>query len=348
MKDDPFRIDAKQALIERAIEIIRAEFEHGLHECCQPSSLDRHYQEFQFERDPIMFPLIEGMRDKKLERAFVSFYDIYHTIVTRSRFWLTSALVKIILDQGQRFGRPVSHLFTRKSLAKSGLDLNRTIADMGDEVTEHLIGGTGSRQWKVNLDKSAFDEIEKLGTHYRMIYDTAGRYSPDGNTRQGLFDDQSDQDQKECDTIVSLLGHGVGPSTTPRVVHGVPIECDLLVISPHRSSDRQSVVAIRFVNPKTFKSRADVIDARLNLLQLRAFLAQQKPERPFDSIQTWVCEIVDRNIERSYPFFSERTYRSATQFWDEFIGVPFHLAREAIERIGQELLAQSLRERLPH
>jgi hypothetical protein len=41
------------------------------------------------------------------------------------------------------------------------------------------------------------------------------------------------------------------------------------------------------------------------------------------------------------------TYRNATQFWDGFIKVPFDRVREAIEQIGQQVLAKSLTGLLP-
>ena len=295
-----------------------------------------------------MFPLVGGMDDRALESTFVSFYDIYQTIATRSRFWLTSALVKIILLQADRFGSPVSHLFTRKLLANSGFDLSRTIASMGDEAPEHLIGGTGNKKWRVDLDGTVLDEIKKINTHYRMNYDDAPRYSPVTPCEPLLLHGLTNLDQAEIDGVTNALGRDMGASENPRADDGVSLECDLLIISPHKPSDRLSVVAIRFVNPKTFKTKGDIIEARLNLLQLKAFLAQQKPERFFDSINTWVCEIVDRNIDRGYPFFSSLTYRTPIQFWDEFMRVPFHLVREAIGDIGQGVLSRSLRDRLPH
>lgn len=83
---------------------------------------------------------------------------------------------------------------------------------------------------------------------------------------------------------------------------------------PQNPLDRLSIVATRLVNPKTFKDREKIIGYRTNLLLLKAFLAQQKPERSIDSIQVWVCEIVDRNIGRGYPFFSPLSYRNNTEF----------------------------------
>ena len=347
MKDSALAFKPTQEFIDAAMSIIREEFEQGLSECCQVTSLDRHYENFLLERDPVMFPLIEGMHDTELERCFVSLYDIYHTIATRSRFWLYSALVKIILLQESRFGRPVTHVFTRKSLASHGFDWNQTIASMGDHATEHLIGGTGNKKWMVNLDRTAFDEIGELAKRYQKDFDKADRFHPYARIQADSLNRLVERDEGEMNKVLSSLGRNVGDSKNATVESEVPIECDLLVISPHRTSDRLSIVAVRFVNRKTFKDKGTIINTRLNLLQLKAFIAQQRPERPIESINTWVCEIVDRNIERDYPFFSPVTYRSATQFWDEFIGVPFHLVRETIEDIGQHLLASSLRERLP-
>jgi len=348
MLDIPIVFQADQYYVDQAVEIIRGEFEQGLRDCCQESSLERHYWNFVYESDPIMSPLIEGMKNKKLERTFVSYSRIYHIIATRSRFWLAASLVKIILMQSERFGTPVSHLFTRRSLANHGLDWNLTIANMGDDIKEHLIGGTGNKKWKVDLGLMAYDRIGELGKDYRSRYDDDARYSPVSKCDSGFLDMLAHQDQAEIDTVLSLLGRNVTGSGGSAIKSDVPLECDLLVISPHTASDHLSVVAIRFVNPKTFKDKGRIIEARLNLLQLKAFLAQQKPERSVESINTWLCEIVDRNIDRGYPFFSPLTYRNATQFWDDFIKVPFHRVREAIEKIGQEVLAQSLNDLLPY
>jgi hypothetical protein len=348
MFDMPIAFQVDQDYVDQSVEIIRGEFEQGLRDCCQESSLERHYWNFVSESDPIMSPLIEGMKNKKLERTFVSYSRIYHTIATRSRFWLTASLVKIILMQTERFGTPVSHVFTRKSLANHGLDWNRTIANMGDDIKEHLIGGTGNKKWKVKLGLKADDRIGELGRDYRSRYDDAPQYSPLSKRDSGFLDMLTHQDQAEIDTVLSLLGRDVAGSGGSAIRSPIPLECDLLVVSPHKASDHLSVVAIRFVNPKTFKDKARIIEARLNLLQLKAFLAQQKPERSVESINTWICEIVDRNIDRGYPFFSPLTYRNATQFWDDFIRVPFHRVREAMEEIGQEVLARSLTDLLPY
>lgn len=340
--ESPIGFETDQEYVDRSVEIIRSEFEDGLRVCCHESSIERGYWNFVNESDPIMSPLIEGMQNRRLERTFVSYSRIYDTITTRSRFWLSASLVKIILLQSKRFGTPVSHLFTRKSLAKEGFNWNSTIADMGDASIEHLVGGTGSRKWKVKLGSSANDRIGELGKDYRSQYDDAPRYSPVSEHDPVLLGSLIAQDKSEMDSVVSLLGKDLPGSGSTATEATVPLECDLLIISPHRPSDRYSIVAIRFVNPKTFKAKGEIIESRLNLLQLKAFLAQQKPERPIDSINTWLCEIVDRNIPRGYPFFSPLTYLSATQFWDGFIRVPFRRVRGAIEAIGQEVLARSL------
>jgi hypothetical protein len=347
MLESPVGFQADADYVEQAVDIIREEFQRGLWECCEDSAVERYYSNFVHESDPIMSPLIEGMKDKKLEKTFVSYSRIYDTISTRTRFWLTASLVKIILLQSKRFGTPVSHVFTRKSLANHGMDWNLTIANMGDNIIENLIGGTGNKKWNVNLDLMAYDKIGELAKEYRRRYDDDLRFSPMYEQDLNYWDLMTRRDQAEIEGVLSHLGSGSDSLGVPTVQSGVPLDCDLLIVSPHKTSNNRSVVAIRFVNPKTFKDKADVIEARQNLLCLKAFLAQEKPERPVKSINTWVCEIVDRNIDRGYPFFSPLTYRNATQFWDGFIKVPFHRVREAIEQIGQQVLAKSLTDLLP-
>jgi hypothetical protein len=324
---------------EWAAEIVRQRFMKEIKGYCDESFVSKRYQKFHADHDPILYPMVEGMGDPRLQRAFVSFFAIYQTLATQSRFWLEAAISDILIHQHRRFGRPMTHLFTQNLLIDRGLDLGVGVDSIGEERLEHV---TGKKEWKVGIKTEALATATSLVTAYDEKYDK-GAVDLDQTQLGRLEGELLRLDRDEfCHMRTSIRGREAKPHK---------LHCDLLVVGPDQQDGEVRVRAFRFVNPKTFAKRADRKEERLNLLRLMAYLVQEKVFRDPETIEVQMAEIVPRRTTLKgvygYPYFTAQSYWSADRFWNEYIGVPFRVLEWTINDIGQELLAVRLRDILP-
>jgi hypothetical protein len=320
-----------------AINIVQRRFARGLERFCSPQFVEERHRDFIAERDPILFPLVTGMQDQALQRVYVSFYSIYHTIATQTRFWLESAIADILIHQIRVFGRSVTHLFTQNMLADSGgFDGSKTVANIGDEELEHV---AGKKEWRVDLKEAVISKAAELVSSYDRKYDQ-------GSVKQEAAD-RSRLDPVDRDEMAEIIRSVKGEATASHKLY-----CDLLVVGPDQLDGKVGVRAFRFINPKTFSKRAERKSERENLLRLLGYLVQEKILRTPETIKVQIAEIVPRPSPSSkgilgFPYFTQHSYWVAEQFWSQYIGVPFEVVEWAIRDIGQRVLADRLRDLLP-
>jgi hypothetical protein len=129
----------------------------------------------------------------------------------------------------------------------------------------------------------------------------------------------------------------------------ISVRCNLLIIEPDAPGREPHVWAIRYINPTTFGSAAAVKAERINLLRLRAWLAQEKPFRAPRHIVVAIGDIVPRLDRedaggRIASHFSPLTRWTSDRFW-QFLRVPFAAVTAGIRDAGvgmREQLASGL------
>lgn len=322
-----------------AAEIVRRRFTKELVKYCDESFVSQRYKNFRADHDPILYPLVEGMGDPRLQRAYVSFYAIYQTLATQSRFWLEAAISEILLHQHRKFGRAVTHLFNQNMLSDWGINLGVTVDSLGEEQLEHV---AGKKEWKVGINSQASDTAKDLVNAYDEKYDQ-------GAVKLDL--DQLGRLEAELTRLDLDEVRRMRRSVQGSAAKSFRLYCDLLVVGPDRHTGDVGVRAFRFVNPKTFGKRAERKETRLNLLRLMAYLVQEKIFRDPETIEVQVAEIVPRPRSSKglygFPYFSTHSYWSADRFWNDYIGVPFSVVEWTIRDIGQRVLADRLQGILP-
>lgn len=324
-----------------AIDIVQRIFAKELERYCSPEFVHERYSKFARERDPILYPLVTGMDDKPLEEVYVSFYSIYQTIATQTRFWLEASIAEILLHQVRAFGRSVTHLFTQNMLSDcGGFDRAKTVADIGEYELEHV---AGKKEWLVDLKEVSIETAENLVSKYDRKYDR-GAVRQDETKRPQLERELVGVDREE---MLAMIHSVKGKGTASHKLY-----CDLLVVEPDQLDSQVSVRAFRFVNPKTFGKRSDRKEERLNLLRLLGYLVQEEILRAPETIEIQIAEIVPRPSPSSkgilgFPYFSSSSYWMADRFWGDYVGVPFNVIEWVIRDIGQRVLAERLRGLLP-
>ncbi len=324
-----------------AIDIVQRIFTKELERYCSPQFVHERYSKFVRERDPIRYPLVTGMDDEPLEEVYVSFYSIYQTIATQTRFWLEASIAEILVHQVRVFGRPVTHLFTQNMLSDcGGFNHSKKAADIGEDELEHA---TGKKEWLVDLKEGSIETAKELVSKYDRKYDR-GVVRQDETKRTRLERELVGVDRGEMQAMIQSVR---GDDTASHKLY-----CDLLVVEPDQLDNQVRVRAFRFVNPKTFGKRSDHKEERLNLLRLLGYLVQEKILRTPDTIEVQIAEIVPRPSPSSqgilgFPYFTSSSYWIADRFWGEYVGVPFDVIEWAIRDIGQRVLAERLRGLLP-
>jgi len=320
-----------------AVDIVQRRFTKELERYCSDEFVHERYSKFIRERDPILHPLITGMEDDSLQEVYVSFYSIYQTLATQTRFWLEASIAEILVHQVREFGRSVSHLFTQNMLAEAGGYRDaKTVADIGEYELEHVVG---KKEWLVDIKDEALETAKDLVGKYDRKYDR-GAVKPTEDKRARLERELIDVDKEEKQTVIRSVR---GQETASHKLY-----CDLLVVEPDQLDGQSRVCAFRFVNPKTFEKRAERKEERLNLLRLMAYLVQEKILRTPESIEVQIAEIVPRPSPSSkgilgFPYFTSSSYWTADRFWAQYIDVPFEVIEWAIRDIGQRVLADRLR-----
>ena len=322
-----------------AVDIVRRRFTEDLVRFSSDEFVQERYAEFLKERDPILHPLVMGMHDKALQQAYVSFYSIFQTVATQTRFWLEAAICDILIHQVRTFGRSVTQLFTQNMLAEGGIDRRTTVADIGEAQLEHV---SGKKQWLVNSKEESYRTAEKLVSEYDRKYDR-GAVNLRKDELYRLEPDLIELDHQQ----MGRMKHSVRGTTI--VPH--KLDCDLLVVGQDNKQHDVSVRAFRFVNPKTFTKREKRKEERINQLRLMGYLVQEMIGTAPDAIEVQIAEIVPRqprlNGPLGFPYFTKCSYWLGNRFWTEYIQVPFGVIEWTIEDVGQRILSDQLRKLLP-
>lgn len=248
-----------------AIEIIRKRFAAGLESICTKEFLDERYVEFQRKHDPIYAELLDGMEDEALAKTFVSYWTIGQTIATQSRFWLEAAIAEIIIFQVKRRDRPATHVYSQAMLGQKYFERRVPIAEIGELELERL---TERSPWRTDVQQSALREIDLLvGEQEREPPPLREGMTP----RHWSSESNVMAMSKDRDHLARIAASLKGPPATE-----TPMQCNLLVIEPHKLDGNIHAWGIRFINPKTISQHAARKQERVNLLRLYALLVQEK------------------------------------------------------------------------
>jgi hypothetical protein len=322
-----------------AVKIVQRRFTDDLLRFSSDEFVQERYSKFLHQHDPILYPLVMGMNDPPLQEAYVSFYSIFQTVATQTRFWLEAAISDILIHQVRTFGRSVTQVFTQNMLAEGKFDQRVTVADIGKAQLEHV---SGKKQWLVNSKGASFDTAAELASDYDKKYDRGAV-----NLRKAeLY--QLEPELIELDhEQMRRMRHSVrGTRIVPH-----KLDCDLLVVGHDDRQNDISVRAFRFVNHKTFTKREKRKEERINQLRLMAYLVQEMVGTSPDAIEVQIAEIVPRqprlNGPLGFPYFTKCSYWLGKRFWTEYIQVPFDVVEWAIQDVGQRILADRLRYLLP-
>lgn len=326
-----------------AIEIVRGFFSEGLEKICDADFLRERHKEFIRRNDPIYTNLLQGMEDVALEQTFVSYFTIFQTLATQSRFWLDDAIARIVTEQAIRKEREATEVYSSSMLRNGSLRNRQVVADMGEVEVEHL---SNQRAWKEVIQKSALDKINLVvGDEELLVLPPDGNSNPRPNPIVKAAEDQK-RDEQHLQEVIGAL---TGPP-----VQQVNLQCNLLVIEPNKNDRQPHAWAIRYINPKTFSRHDTRKQERVNALRLYALLVQEKILREPKSIHVCVAELMPRKatsvrMDHHPDYFSAKTYWNSQQLW-EFIGVPFGVVQLAITDVAKEFrdrLKAGLRGLLP-
>ncbi|MCY2926385.1 MAG: hypothetical protein NT031_13285 [Planctomycetota bacterium] len=329
-----------------AVEIVRKRFSDGLERLCDPQFLEKRYSQFLDRDDPIYVDLLQGMKDERLSKTFVSYWTIAQTLATQSRFWLENAVAEIILHQVREKGRPATHVFSQSMLSQGYLQQQplKMVADLGETEIEHL---SERNPWRVTMKTSTLEAIDLLvGEQERAKREERKPFAP--RKWDKAKDAQNRAYDEECLKRVAASFTGTG-------ISDITLQCSLVVVEPDPLNGTVHAMAFRYVNPKTISSHPARKQERVNLFRLYAMLTQEKILREPTTILAVVAELLPRHVSEyavddGYPgYFSSLTYWSADRLW-KFIGVPFAVVTAAIQDVAKEFrdrLKGSLRALLP-
>ncbi len=323
-----------------AVDIVQKRFAKELERYCSAEFVHDRYSKFIKEHDPILYPLVLGMENVPLQAAYVSFFSIYQTIATQNRFWLEAVIAEILVHQTREFGRSATEVFTQNMLVENnGYVRGKTVADIGEAELEHVVG---KKEWFVTLKNEILVTAKDLVDDYDRRFDRGAMKlkEPELSRREREL---IDVDQKE----MQKMRQSVRGQKTP----SHKLYCDLLVVGPDLLDGEVKVRGFRLVNPKTFGERATRKEERLNLLRLMGYLVEEEILRSPETIEVQIAEIVPRRSSSrhtlGFPYFTHKSYWTAEVFWSHYIKVPFDVIEWAIQDIGQQFLAERLRELLP-
>lgn len=325
-----------------AIDIVRKHMTQGIEELCNPEFLQRRYEDFVDKQDPIYGDLLAGMKDEALSKTFVSYWTIAQTMATQSRFWLEHAVAEIIIHQVRHFGRQATHVFTQSMLSDGYLEQRVEVHRIGEEELEHL---SSARPWRPAIQQGALDKVDSIvGVQERERVASRDAKTP----RAWQLQNQELFIERDREHLAEVAASLSGPTSS------LNLNCNLLVIEPHKPDGQPHAWGFRFVNPKTLSSHAERKQERANLLRLYALLVQEKILRGADSIRVAVAELLPRysqfdHRDRYPDYFSSWTYWMSEQLW-QFIQVPFPVVSLAIADAAPDFrdrLRAGLRELLP-
>lgn len=315
-----------------AVDLVDARFQRGLENVFNKAFVESRFDVFVARSDPVYATLLQGISDERVARVMVGNWIVAHTMATQSRFWLEDAIVDLLYARCAREPLPQlrPRIYSLHMLAEGWYSNRKSLWDAGEQWREQL---HGTRAWHPLIQEQALREIDMIVGDETRAYDT----SPVNRGDQSLQMSQ-EADQAALDRAASALG-GSAKRTT--------IRCNLLFIEPEVADHEPHAWGIRYINPTTFNQGATIKEERMNLLRLRAYLAQEKPFRAPGKVRVVAADLVPRSANtpgREAALFSPLTRWTGHTLWD-FLQVPFAAVTAGIRRAGAAMEAQ-LREEL--
>jgi hypothetical protein len=213
-------------------------------------------------------------------------------------------------------------------LADGWYQSRRSLWDVGENWREEVHGRGG---WHPPIQERALEEIDRIvGEEERRFEAIPGGHSPNSLT------------QPEDEAALARAANAVGGSLRP-----ISVRCNLLFIEPEDPDKKPQAWAIRYINPTTFNQAATIRAERVNVLRLRAYLAQEKPFRTPGKIRVVAADLVPRALGdesgRVNAHFSPLTRWTGTRLWD-FLEIPFAAVTAGIREAGATITEQLRRE----
>lgn len=335
-----------------AQQIIFECFEAGLQEQFSEESITESWKNFSIEQDPIYYPLLEGMDNPRLAKTFISYWKNAQGMATRSRFWLEHAVAKLMVYQAMKNEKQIKREIYNRAMLHGGMLNNRKpVRELGGQgYFEHM---TSSTVWRVALKTNLLDEVDRLVARQERVPATKNLpHDPEKRTEE-LERREHVAEQEDADALAQLgkIADCAGVEAAP-----IPISCNLIVVDPNKAPGTPSVLALRYINPRSLESPAQRKQERVNILRLYAYLLQEFPEyreQP-NSIRAVAAEILPRHrltrFPQRYPkYFGASTYWDAGKFW-HFVSVPLPIVGHAVRVAGEtlhDMLTKQLNSVLP-
>lgn len=319
-----------------AVSIVAKRFTDGLSHIFDRTFVGSRFQEFVNRSDPVYVTLLEGMNDLGVAQAVVGNWMMAHTLATQTRFWLEDAIVDLLVERSNQTEEPRPDVYSLHMLADGWYAAGRSLWDVGERWREE-VHGRGA--WRPPIQERALDEIERIVGEEERKFESL----PPLQRRPALGEAPitPDDDKRSLARAAGALGGTARP---------IVVRCNLLVIEPERHDREPHTWAIRYINPTTFSQAATIKAERVNLLRLRAYLAQEKPFRAPGKIRVAIADLLPRRHAdeasgRVSAHFSPLTRWSGTRLW-EFLDVPFAAVTAGIRDAGgtmQKQLSEELR-----
>jgi hypothetical protein len=306
------------------IEIVRRRFERGLEWLFQDGFVSSRFGEFLGRADPIYTTLLQGMADEGASRALVGSWMVAHTLATQSRFWLQDAIVETLVTRAAQSEEPRPSVYSLAMLADGWYAAGTSIWNVGEDWCEE-IHGRGA--WRPLIQEKALDEIERIVGEEERRFESLAPAQRKGGA--GAMSERDDQRSLER----AALARG-GPARP------ISVRCNLLIVEPECADRAPHAWAIRYVNPTAFNQMGTIKSERINLLRLRAYLAQEKPFRAPGKIRVIAADILPRSGAddggRASAHFSPLTRWQGEELW-RFLDVPFAAVTAGIRDAGSNV-----------
>lgn len=336
-----------------AQKIIVEQFENGLKNQFSDKAINESWSKFAIEQDPIYYPLLEGMDNKQLAKTFVSYWKNAQGMATRSRFWLEHAIARLMVHQAYENKLVDQQIYTRAMLRDGYLMNRKPVMELGnDGYFEHM---TSSAVWRVELKTKLLDVVDSLVSKQERVPATP-KLPSDEKKRKAEKRKREVASQEQDALALTTLREVAQDLPADAEKSPIPISCNLIVIDPNKVKNRPSVLAMRYINPRSLESPAQRKQERINILRLYAYLLQVMPvyaEQP-NSIRAVAAEILPRHRITRFPdrypkYFGDQTYWDAGALW-HFVGVPLPIVTHAVRVAGEglhELLIKQISSLLP-
>ena len=310
-----------------AVQIARERFCKGLDQVFDGVFVESRFRKFVRKADPIYVTLLQGMGDENAARMLVGNWMIAHTLATQARFWMEDVVVDILFRRSSLSPELRPEIYDLRMLADGWFATGRSLWDVGENWREE-VHGRGA--WRPAIQEGALEEIERIVGEEERRFET---FSPDERRwRPDLAAISEEVDRETLNRVARSLRGSARP---------ISVRCNLLFLEPETSADETAIWAIRYINPTTFGQLANVKGERVNLLRLRAYLAQEKPLRAPSKSRVLIADLLPRTTREESSglvtsHFSPYTRWRSEDLW-EFLGVPFAAVTAGIRDAGTEM-----------